>query len=45
MRFFMDGSCGLSLEARQLDDLWFGTTQPLKNYLKPKRLDFKIINP
>jgi hypothetical protein len=42
----MDDSCGLSFEAEQLDDLWFATTQPLKNCSKiKKRLDLQIINP
>jgi hypothetical protein len=37
-KFFTSGSCGLSLEARYLDDLWFMTTQPWSKYSKPKRI-------
>lgn len=39
-RFFTGGSCELSLEAGQLNDLWFVTTQRLKNYYKPKKIKF-----
>ena len=40
MGFLIGGSCGLLLEAEQLDDLWFATTQPLKNYSKFKKIRF-----
>jgi len=46
-RFLIGGSCGLLLEAGQLNGLWFVTTQPLKNYYKPKKIKFlsnKFIN-
>ena len=28
----------ITIETKQLDDLWFATTQPLKNYLKQKKI-------
>jgi hypothetical protein len=39
-RFLTGGSCGLSLETGELNDLWFVTTQHLKNYYKPKKIKF-----
>ena len=36
----MDSSCGLSLDAKLLDNSWFTITQPLKNYLKLKKIRF-----
>jgi len=38
--FFIDGLCGLPLEAEQLDNLWFAITQSLKNYLKQKKIRY-----
>jgi len=45
MRFISGGLRGLPLEVEQLNNLWFATTQFLKNYSKPKRSNFYIINP